>query len=158
MRRNGRGRGFGVLRATLVVTVLVGSLVVAAVSGSDAAVPAGFSDTVVISGLNTPTAVRFASDGRIFVAQKNGQIYSFDAAGGSKTLFADLSTGVLSYWDRGLLGLALAPNFPNDPAVYVLYTYDAPVGGTAPKWNDACPTPPGPTTDGCVVSRATSRS
>src|SRR6478672_11333557 len=61
MRRNGRGRGFGVLRTTLVVTVLVSSFVVAAVSGSDAAVPAGFSDTVVVSGLNTPTAVRFAA-------------------------------------------------------------------------------------------------
>jgi glucose/arabinose dehydrogenase len=101
--------------------------------------------------------VRFAADGRIFVAQKNGQIYSFDASGGSKTLFADLSTSVLSYWDRGLLGLALAPNFPSDPAVYVLYTYDAPVGGTAPKWNDGCPTPPGPTTDGCLASARLSK-
>ena len=158
MRRSGRRRGFGVLRATFVVTVLVSSLVVAAVSGSDAAVPAGFSDTVVVSGLNTPTAVRFAADGRIFVAQKNGQIYSFDASGGSKTLFADLSDAAFSdYWDRGLLGLALAPNFPSDPAVYVLYTYDAPVGGTAPKWNDGCPTPPGPTTDGCVASARLSK-
>jgi glucose/arabinose dehydrogenase len=157
MRRSGRGRGFGVFRATLVVTLLVGSLVVAAERGSDAAVPAGFADTVVISGLNTPTAVRFAADGRIFVAQKNGQIYTFDASGGSKTLFADLSTGVHNFWDRGLLGLALAPTFPSDPAVYVLYTYDAPIGGTAPKWNDACPTPPGPTTDGCVASARLSK-
>jgi glucose/arabinose dehydrogenase/PKD repeat protein len=39
----------------------------------------------------------------------------------------------------------------------VLYTYDAPIGGTAPTWNDACPTPPGPTTDGCVVSARLSR-
>ena len=31
------------------------------------------------------------------------------------------------------------------------YVYDAPPGQTAPVWNDACPTPPGPTSDGCVV-------
>jgi PKD repeat protein len=55
------------------------------------------------------------------------------------------------YWDRGLLGLELDPSFPTNPYVYVLYTYDAVPGGTAPRWNDACPTPPGPTTDGCVV-------
>jgi glucose/arabinose dehydrogenase len=39
----------------------------------------------------------------------------------------------------------------------VLYAYDAPIGGTAPVWNDACPTPPGATTDGCLVSARVSR-
>ena len=43
---------------------------------------------------------------------------------------------------------------PDQPYVYVLYAYDAPIGGTAPTWNDGCPTPPGPTTDGCLVSGA----
>ena len=71
--------------------------------------------------------------------------------------FADLSGQVDDYWDRGLLGLALPPNFPADPYVYVLYSYDAPIGGTAPAWNDGCPTPPGPTTDGCLISARVSR-
>ena len=150
-RRPGRPI-FAVGRAVLITTVLVASTAVLAAGESDAAVPTGFADTVVISGLTNPTAVQFAADGRIFVAQKNGQIYSFDASGGSKTLFADLSVAVDDFWDRGLLGLALSPTFPNDPAVYVLYTYDAPPGATAPRWNDGCPTPPGATTDGCVVS------
>ena len=61
------------------------------------------------------------------------------------------------YWDRGLLGLALDPDFPAKPFVYVLYTYDAPIGGTAPTWNDECPDPPGPTTNGCVSSARLSR-
>ena len=49
------------------------------------------------------------------------------------------------------------------PYVYVLYTFDAPIGGTAPRWGpgggttDGCPTRPGPTTDGCVVSGRLSR-
>src|SRR5207247_10662028 len=38
-----------------------------------------------------------------------------------------------------------------------LYAFDAPIGGTPPRWSDACPTPPGPTTDGCVVSGRLSR-
>src|SRR6185436_20336423 len=65
--------------------------------------------------------------------------------------------------DRGMLGMALDPNFPNNPYVYVLYTYDAAIGGTAPRWgspgatSDGCPTPPGATSDGCVVSGRLSR-
>ena len=65
---------------------------------------------------------------------------------------ADLSPEVDDYWDRGLLGLAVPPDYPTDDNIYVLYTRDAPLGGTTPTWNDGCPTPPGPTTDGCVVS------
>ena len=44
-------------------------------------------------------------------------------------MFADLRTQVHNFWDRGLLGLALDPDFPDDPYVYVLYTHDAAIGG-----------------------------
>jgi hypothetical protein len=37
-----------------------------------AAVPPGFDETVVWSGLSNPTAVRFAADGRVFVAEQPG--------------------------------------------------------------------------------------
>ena len=57
------------------------------------------------------------------------------------TTFANLRPKVNHNWDRGLLGLALDPDFPAKPFVYVLYTYDAPIGGTAPTWNDAVPRP-----------------
>src|SRR5829696_4840168 len=79
------------------------------------------------------------------------------------TTFADLRTNVYNFWDRGLLGLALDPDYPTKPYVYVLYTHDAQVGGTAPKWgtpgsiSESTPTPPGATEDGCVVSGRLSR-
>jgi glucose/arabinose dehydrogenase len=127
-------------------------------------VPAGFEESVVFSGLTQPTAVRFASDGRVFVAEKSGIIKVFDSlTDTTATVFADLNVNVYNYWDRGLLGLALDPNFPASPYVYVLYTYDAPIGGTAPRWGttgvlaDPCPTPPGPNADGCVASGRLSR-
>ncbi len=120
--------------------------------------PNGFQDTVALSGLTNPTVLQFSPDGRIFVGQKNGVIKVFSSLTDTHPVtFADLSSEVDNYWDRGLLGLALDPNFPTRPYVYVLYTYDAPIGGSAPTWNDACPTPPGPTTDGCVVSARVSR-
>jgi glucose/arabinose dehydrogenase len=36
--------------------------------------------------------------------------------------------------------------------VYVLYSYDAVPGGSAPRWNDSCPTPPGATDQGCLAT------
>jgi glucose/arabinose dehydrogenase/PKD repeat protein len=116
--------------------------------------------------LTNPTVVRFASDGRVFVAEKRGVIKVFDSlTDTTPTVFADLNVNVYNFWDRGLLGMALAPNFPADPYVYVLYTYDHMLGSqaAAPRWgtpgvySDPCPTPPGPTDDGCVVSARLSR-
>jgi glucose/arabinose dehydrogenase/PKD repeat protein len=117
-------------------------------------VPAGFQDNIVLSGLNGPVNIRFSPDGRVFVAQRNGvlKVFASLSATTSSTV-VDLSGEVHNYWDRGLLGLALDPNFPTSPYVYVLYTYNAQPGSTAPVWpGTSCPTPPGATTDGCVVS------
>ena len=123
-----------------------------------AALPTGFQDQAVLSGLVHPSVIQFSPDGRIFVAEKRGTIKVFDSLTDTTPVtFTDLQGNVDDYWDRGLLGMALAPNFPTNPYVYVLYTYDAAIGATAPRWNDGCPTPPGPTTDGCVVSGRLSR-
>jgi uncharacterized repeat protein (TIGR01451 family) len=147
----------------VVSLLLVGS---SRAPGAAAALPPGFQESVVFGGLDHPTALRFSPDGRIFVAEKNGRIKVFDdLADTTPTLFADLSTNVYNFWDRGLLGLALDPDFPNQPYVYVLYTYDHELGSPAPapRWgtpgvlSDPCPTPPGPTADGCVVSGRLSR-
>ena len=124
-----------------------------------ATLPSGFQEEVALSGLTNPTNIEFSKDGRVFVAEKSGLIKVFDnLSDTTPTTFADLRTNVHNFWDRGLLGLALAPNFPTDPNVYVLYTHDAAIGGTAPRWgtpgvsSDPCPSPPGATADGCVVS------
>lgn len=122
--------------------------------------PSGFQESAVFTGLNKPTAVRFSSDGRIFITEKNGiiKIHSglLDI---TPDIFVDLGNVVNSSWDRGLLGLALDPNFPTTPYVYVLYTFDFDpfVGTPPPYWNDACPDPPGLTNDGCVVNARVSR-
>ncbi len=122
--------------------------------------PSAFEETVAFSGLTNPTVVRFAADGRIFVAEKGGAIKVFDNfSDPTPTVFANLATNVHNFWDRGLLGMALDPSFPANPYVYVLYAYDHQLGSPSapPRWGDACPTPPGPTSDGCVVSGRLSR-
>jgi len=111
--------------------------------------PAGFQETTVFTGLTEPTTIRFASDGRIFVAEKSGLLKVFpNLSTNTPTVVADLRTNVHNFWDRGFLGMALDPNFPATPYIYVLYAYDAVPGGGAPRWgtvggtSDDCPTPP----------------
>jgi glucose/arabinose dehydrogenase len=142
------------------LAVLTGGLVIPLVAtpGWTAQLPAGFQETTAFSGLIAPVNMEFAPDGRVFVAEKAGRIKVFDGPGDQTPgLFADLSPQVHNYWDRGLLGLALPPDFATNPWVYVLYSYDAPIGGTHPRWGDTCPSPPGPTEDGCVISGRLSR-
>ncbi|HET6754584.1 MAG TPA: PQQ-dependent sugar dehydrogenase [Jiangellaceae bacterium] len=171
--RGGAGAAFR-LRAVLVVALLgatsfitsgqARAAPVKALASAASVVPSGFSEVVAISGLTQPTAVAFAGDGRAFVAEKSGLIKVFDSLSDSTpTVFADLRTQVHNFWDRGMLGLALDPQFPTRPYVYALYTYDAVPGGTAPRWgtvggtSDGCPNPPGSTVDGCVVQARLSR-
>jgi glucose/arabinose dehydrogenase len=163
----GKIHGLRSLRATLCLAlVAVTAAVLPGTASNAATLPSGFQESIAFSGLTNPTAVRFARDGRVFVAEKRGVIKVFDSlTDTTPDVFADLNVNVYNFWDRGLLGLALAPNFPTDPYVYVLYTYDHELGSTAPapRWgtagvySDPCPTPPGPTADGCVVSGRLSR-
>lgn len=124
----------------LLATILLSSLLFPA--ANVAALPANFQDTVVFSGLNTPTAIAFAPNGKIFIAEKSGIIKVFDnLQDTTPTIFADLRNEVQDYSDRGLVGLVVDPQFPTRPYVYALYTMDGPIGSSLPFYNDNCPNP-----------------
>jgi glucose/arabinose dehydrogenase len=155
----------GIRRLALLGAIAaLGSSLAAATAASAAQVPSGFQDSVVFDGLREPTAFRFSPDDRVFVAEKRGRIVVFeDLEDDSPTEFADLREQVYDYGDRGLLGLALDPDFPATPYVYALYTFDhvldedAP--GAYPRWGEP-PTYEGdsacaglaPAVDACAVS------
>jgi len=147
--------------ATAALLLLVGLLALAT-SAAAVVVPSGFRDDLVLTELTEPTALRFAPDGRVFVAEKSGRILVFDDVDDiTPTVFADLRTDVYDPADRGLLGLEIDPQFPARPYVYALYTYDHLLGevAPAPKWGepdhsgDVCPKPSDETeVDECPVS------
>ena len=153
-RRGGRRLSTVVLAAA----VLWGLVAASASSGAverAASLPPGFSDTTVWNGFNFPTAIALSPDGHVFVAEKRGLIKEFSSLSDpTASLFADLTRNVSSFADRGLLGLAVDPQFgtTGHDYVYVLYTLDAPPGANPPVWNDTCPKPPGGLDDGCVVT------
>jgi hypothetical protein len=72
------------LLAALIATLSVPSQVMAAEFMGSAADPIasaaqpGFQESIVLSGLTDPMALRFARDGRVFVAEKSGLIKVFN--------------------------------------------------------------------------------
>jgi glucose/arabinose dehydrogenase len=86
--------------------------------------PDGFQDVNVVSGLSNPTAMQFAPDGRLFVAQQNGQLRVIKNGALLSAPFVSLT--VNSSGERGLLGIAFDPNFASNQFVYVFYTATTP--------------------------------
>ena len=86
----------------------------------------GFVLEDVVGGLNGGVAFDFAPDGRIFIAEKGGVVRVFEDDALLSAPFIDLSTQVNNRHDRGLLGVAVHPDFPAQPYVYLLFTYDPP--------------------------------
>ena len=86
--------------------------------------PPGLADFPVVSGLSSPTAMQFAPDGRLFVAQQGGQLRVVSNGVLLATPF--LTVTVNSSGERGLLGVAFDPDFATNQFVYVYYTATAP--------------------------------
>jgi glucose/arabinose dehydrogenase len=103
----------------------IGAAVLLASSGGHtvAAVtwPSDFDEEVIAGGLENPTAVAYAPDGRIFVTEKAGRVRVIDASG--QLLPASFtSVSVSTEDDLGLIGIALDPDFVNNHYVYLAYT------------------------------------
>jgi len=76
---------------------------------------------VVVSGLETPWAIDFAPDGRIFINERPGRVRIVK---NGQLLDKPWTTiDVASGGESGLLGLALDPEFRNNGLVYLSYTY-----------------------------------
>ncbi len=82
---------------------------------------------VFVSGLDTPWAIAFAPDGRIFLTERPGRIRV--VRDGKLDPEPWMTLGVSESGEAGLLGLALSPEFAKDHLLYVAYSYRAPDGG-----------------------------
>jgi glucose/arabinose dehydrogenase len=96
----------------------------AAPAAHAATYPAGFEGRTIVSGLNQPTAVAFAPNGRTYVAEKAGRLKVVQPGGSTATTLLDIGDHVNGYADRGLLGLAVDADFASNGFVYLLYSYE----------------------------------
>lgn len=115
-------------RLVIVIAALLTSL---SAAGQAPRLPSGFTEAVYENGLNNPTAMAFAPDGRLFVLQQSGEVRIITAAGallpGAFHDFAVDDAG-----ERGLLGIAFDPNFSSNNFVYFYYT-ESDTGGSRNK-------------------------
>jgi glucose/arabinose dehydrogenase len=105
-------------------------LVLTAAAGLPAAatVPAGFSDTLVAS-VALPTALAFAPDGRLFITTQGGQLRVFENGSLVVAPALDLTTPtnrICTDVERGLLGVAVHPQFASNHYLYLFYTFRRP--------------------------------
>jgi glucose/arabinose dehydrogenase len=152
------------LRLSAFLAVALSALALAGPATAAPELPSGFQDSIVLSESPEPTTMRFAPGGEVFVATKSGQILVYEGIEDkTPAVFADLRTEVYDNGDRGLLGLALDPDFVSNHYVYALYTYDHILGGQGeegkvPRWGtpstsgDPCPKPGDADVDACPVS------
>ena len=113
-------------RAAAVLAIAGIALLAGTCSATAATLPTGFEERTVVSGLTAPTAVAWAPDGRIFVAEKAGRVRVVTASGALVTRpVVDISDHVNTNGDRGLLGIAVDSSFAANRFLYLVYGYDA---------------------------------
>jgi len=90
-------------------------------------VPSGFvvENAFPTATFSNPVQIVFLPDGRKFVVEKGGRVWVMDVSGTKlSTPFIDLRAKVLDNVDKGLLGVAIDPDYALHPWVYFLYTVD----------------------------------
>jgi len=114
------------LRVERLEVALVGCLLLGCNLLDAATVPAGFTEELLLTNLNAATALSVAPDGRIFVADQTGPLRVWKNGRLLPTPALDLTGRVDDYWERGLIGLTLHPDFPRTPHLFVLYVAKQP--------------------------------
>lgn len=107
--------------------VSVGLIVLVQVRPADAAVPAGFEDRSV-TNVSSPIAMDFTPDGRMLIATKPGVLRVYKDGSTGTTSALDISARICSNSERGMLGVAVDPEFSVNHYVYLYYTHK--VGAT----------------------------
>jgi len=106
---------------TLVTTFLLSlaGLILSSVPALSAA--AQPSVEVVAGGLETPWAIDFAPDGRIFITERPGRVRVIKDRNLQKEPWMEIE--VYEAGEAGLMGLALDPQFERNRFAYVAYTH-----------------------------------
>ena len=81
--------------------------------------PSGFHADIMATGLTGATAMEVSRDGRIFLCEQTGALRIVKDGKLLAEPFVKLP--VDATWERGLIGVTLAPDFPKTPHVFVCY-------------------------------------
>ncbi len=88
--------------------------------------PAGFKIEGITANLDLPVGFQFVPDGRIFILEKAGRVKVWKDGLLYTQPMLDIRDEVNDFVDRGLLGIAIDPDFMQNGYIYLLYAWDAP--------------------------------
>ena len=104
--------------------LIVAACMLTATGASAQPTLSGFTEALVASGLQSPTAMEFAPDGRLFVLEQAGRVRVIKNGSLLSTPF--MTKTVSSSGERGMLGIAFDPDFAATQYVYLYYTAPSP--------------------------------
>src|SRR5687768_10173272 len=86
--------------------------------------PPGFVDVLITDAVNSPTALAFTPDGRLLVTEQTGAVRVYAGGAVVSTPAIDLGLRICTDGERGLLGVAVHPDFARTRLVYLYYTHN----------------------------------
>jgi glucose/arabinose dehydrogenase len=107
------------------LVLLTGVLALGLPLSAAATVPAGFTD-VSLFNLGGPTALAFTPDGRLLVTTQGGTLRVYKNGALLTTPALNLAGTICTDSERGLLGVAVDPEFAANRYIYLYYTFDGP--------------------------------
>jgi glucose/arabinose dehydrogenase len=114
------GGAFMLLLAVVLVVIAGPGGPVAAQSSGPTMLDPHLDVRPVVAGLTTPSSLAFLGNNDMLVLEKNTGKVQHVVNGVIKSTVLDLAVNNAS--ERGLLGIALHPNFPDNPGVYLYWT------------------------------------
>lgn len=114
------------LRAPAATAALLAALVLAPPAVRAAVLPPDFvaEDAAPGAGFEVPVCIAFMPDGRMMVGEKQGRVWVVKNGVKHTAPMWQRQAEVLDEADRGLLGMAVDPNYASNRYVYFLYTVD----------------------------------
>ena len=89
---------------------------------ASAVTPSNFTDTL-ITNIGSPTALAFTPDGRMLVTTAPGTLRVYENEALLPNPALDISSKVCTNGGRGLVGVAVDPNFATNHYIYLYYTF-----------------------------------
>jgi glucose/arabinose dehydrogenase len=108
--------------APITLALLVGFFACLLFAKPGVTLPGGFIEDHV-TDVPMPTALAFTPDDRMLVTSKSGQLYVYENENGQRTRALNIGPWVCDNSERGLLGVAVDPNFDDNRYVYLYYTF-----------------------------------
>ncbi|MGZ5496845.1 MAG: PQQ-dependent sugar dehydrogenase, partial [Candidatus Aminicenantales bacterium] len=127
-------RGFRIDRRMLLVPAFSALI---SLPASAITLPLGFGDALVAT-VGAPTALAFTPDGRLLITTQGGTLRVVQGGALLTTPALSLGSAVCSNGERGLLGVAVDPQFATNHYVYLFYTFNKNAAG-CPTSNTTTP-------------------